>query len=134
MSHVGVSCLYVTLLGLLHLSAAFDTFDQNILMDRLRTAFGIRGFVLSWFNSFISVRTQTVIFNGTETSRSVPDCGVTQGSVLGHVLFLLYTADVTNIAQRHRQTTHSFIVILKLCHVLHQYLVRRHSLRKKISG
>ena len=66
----------VTLLGLLDLSAAFDTVDHAILIDRLRTAFGIRGSVLSQINSFISVRTQTVIFNGTKSTRSVLDCDV----------------------------------------------------------
>ena len=119
----------VTLLRLLDLSAAFDTVDHTILINRLRTAFGIRGSVLSWINSFISVRTQTVIFNGTESTRSVLDCGVPQGSVLGPVLLLLYTADVTNIVSVmvsmhiRMQTTRSFIIALKLCHALHQYLV-----------
>ena len=38
----------VTLLCLLDLSAAFNTVDHDILIDRLQTAFGIRGTVLSW--------------------------------------------------------------------------------------
>ena len=83
----------VTLLGLLDLSAAFDTVDHKILIDRLRTAFGICGSVLSWINSFISVQTHTVIFNGIPSTQSVLDCGVPQGSVLGPMLFLIYTAD-----------------------------------------
>jgi len=50
----------VTLLGLLDMSAAFDTVDHSILIDRLNTSFGIRGAVLSWIQSFITGRTQAV--------------------------------------------------------------------------
>ena len=42
-----------TLLELLDLSPAFDVSDHNILVDRLRTTFGIRGSVLYCIESFI---------------------------------------------------------------------------------
>ena len=47
-----------TLLCLLHLSAAFDTVDHDILIDRLQTAFGIRGTVLTWMSSLLKDITQ----------------------------------------------------------------------------
>ena len=50
----------VTLLGLFDMSAAFDTVDHNILIDRLNTSFGIRGAVLSWIQSFTTGRSQAV--------------------------------------------------------------------------
>ena len=107
----------MTLLGLLDLSAAFDTVDHNILIDRLHTAFEIRRSVLSWINTFSCLRTQTDIFSSTQSTRSVLDCGVPQGSVLVPVLFLLYTADVTNIAQRHDIGAHSYTDDTQLyCH------------------
>ena len=43
----------VTLVGLLDLSTAFDAVDHDILLDRLRVAFGIQGMVLSWIASFV---------------------------------------------------------------------------------
>ena len=48
----------VTLLSLLDLSAAFDTLDHDILIDRLYRAFGFRDDVLSWITSFVTGRTQ----------------------------------------------------------------------------
>ena len=48
--------------GFLDLSAAFDTVDHNILLDRLYESFGIRGQVLDWIHSFVSGRVQSVNF------------------------------------------------------------------------
>src|SRR3989441_6086033 len=54
----------VTLLGLLDLSAAFDTVDHEILLRRLKITFGIDDSALSWITSFLSDRTQQVDFRG----------------------------------------------------------------------
>ena len=106
----------VTHLGLLDLSAAFDTVEHDILIDHLQAAFGIRGIVLRWIDTFIRMRTQTVSFNGMQSTRSSPDCGVPQGSVLGPILIILYT-DVTSIAQRHSLGVHSYADDTQLyCH------------------
>ena len=98
----------VTLFALLDLSAAFDTVDHHILLDRLQSAFGIRGSVIDWIQSFITNRSQTVSFAGDVSTESVVTCGVPQGTVLGPILFLLYTADVTNIALHCGLNVHSY--------------------------
>ena len=53
----------VTLLGLLDLSATFDTVNHDILLVRLETSFGIGGSVLAWLKSFLSDRQQAVSLN-----------------------------------------------------------------------
>jgi hypothetical protein len=98
----------VTLLGLLDLSAAFDTVDHDILIRRLHTSFGLDGTALQWITSFLVDRTQAVKFLGVTSSYLPLQSGVPQGSVLGPLLFLLYTADVAQIAHRHGVSVHSY--------------------------
>ena len=88
----------VSLVGLLDLSAAFDTVDHDILLHRLQSSFGIGGVILHWIRSFLTDRTQAVVFCGERSSVCRLNCGVPQGSVLGPLLFILYTADVICIA------------------------------------
>jgi len=61
-------CRQVTLLGLLDLSAAFDTVDHDIPLVRLETLFGIGGSVLAWLKSFLSDRQQAVSLNGVTSA------------------------------------------------------------------
>jgi len=41
-------CQKVTLLALLDMSAAFDTMDHSILLQRLRVSYGVTGLALQW--------------------------------------------------------------------------------------
>ena len=50
----------LAVLTLLDLSAAFDTVDHATLLHRLDASYGLRGVVLSWFNSYLDDRTQFV--------------------------------------------------------------------------
>ena len=56
----------VTLLVLLDLSAAFDTVDHEIMLEILKSSFGVNGSALGWIKSFLSDRKQFV--SGTTTS------------------------------------------------------------------
>jgi len=98
----------VSLLCMLDLSAAFDTVDHDILIERLQQSFGVQGLVLSWIESFLCDRSQAVSIAGELSSRSFLSCGVPQGSVLGPVLFLVYCADVISIARRCGLGIHSY--------------------------
>jgi len=89
----------------LDLSAAFDTIDHVTLINRLRTSFGITNSVLSWLQSYLSNRTQSVRIGHHSSTPTRCTTGVPQGSVLGPLLFATYTSPIATI-------THSFLV----CH------------------
>ena len=59
----------VTALTLLDLSAAFDTIDHTILLDRLNVHYGISELALGWFKSYLSRRTHLV-----KVGNTVPSC------------------------------------------------------------
>ena len=96
------------ILVLLDLSAAFDTVGHDILLSRLEERFGVSGNVLLWFKSYLSSRSQYVNINGTCSSTYDLKYGVPQGSVLGPVLYLLYTAPVADIIKRYDLDYHIY--------------------------
>jgi len=98
----------VSALCLLDLTAAFDTVDHELLLLRLERQFGLRGTVLQWFKSYLLDRSFQVLQGGLMSSIVHILCSVPQGSVLGPKLFILYTADMEDIANKHQVTIHSF--------------------------
>ena len=95
-------------LALLDLSAAFDTVDHNLLVRRLHESFGISGSALSWFQSYLSHRKQMVRIGSATSAPCDLSFGVPQGSVLGPVLFTLYTCPVPEIIIGHSLTPHMY--------------------------
>ena len=98
----------VSILTLLDLSAAFDTIDHPILLERLSTTFGLSDTVLSWFESYLSDRCQSVVVNQIYSKCMPLVYGVPQGSVLGPILYTLYTQPLGQIIRSHQMRYHMY--------------------------
>ena len=97
----------------LDLTAAFDTINHQLLLNCLKYHFGFQGMVLQWLQSYLTGHTQKIILeNAGKTSESTPKplkLGVPQGSVLGPILFTLYTSPLGDLCNAHGIHFHCYI-------------------------
>ena len=78
------------------INAAFDRVNHQGILYKLCSV-GIGGFVLSILTQFLSDRSQNVIVDGCRSKLVNIVSGVLQGSVLGPLLFLLYTSELFSV-------------------------------------
>ena len=88
------------LLVLLDLSAAFDTVSHAELISTLQRL-GITGRALQWFTSYLTDREQYTQIGLSKSSSEPMRCGVPQGSVLGPILFTIYTTSLGSLFRSH---------------------------------
>jgi Reverse transcriptase (RNA-dependent DNA polymerase) len=82
--------------------------DLDILLKRLTVTFGITGAALQWIRSYLLHRHQHVRCGLDRSSEMTLLYGVPQGSVLGPLLFILYTADLYSIITEHGFCPHLY--------------------------
>jgi len=71
------------------------------MMLKLERQFGLRGVVLDWFRSYLCGRTYRVTHAGRTSCTVLVICSVPRGSVLGPRMFILYAADLEDVAAKH---------------------------------
>ena len=82
--------------------------DHATLLSRLEISYGIGGTVLNWFKSYLHGRQQFVHCMKSKSTLSAIPFGVPQGSVLGPILFLPYTADLLRLVQNKGLIPHLY--------------------------
>ena len=88
----------------LDLTKAFDTLDHNILLHKLKY-YGIEGPALRLFESYLNERQQDVDLDGTTSNNNRILTGVSHGSILGPLLFIIYINDIAQ-SSKHSQFHH----------------------------
>ena len=93
---------------LLDLSAAFDTINHKLLLKKLKDLYCITGNVFKWLESYLSDRSFKVVINKSSSPSCWLEIGVPQGSILGPLLFIMYTKDLENIVTKYGFSIHLY--------------------------
>jgi len=98
----------LSVLVLLDLSAAFDTVDHNILLDRLENWVGLSGMVLKWFRSYLEGKGYYMSIGDHKSEWTSMTCGDPQGSILAPLLSHLYMLTQSQIMRKNQTAYHSY--------------------------
>ena len=84
---------------LIDMSAAFDTVNIDILLEKLKL-YNFGDEATAFMESYLRNRKQLVSIGGSNSKLRDLDCGVPQGSILGPVLYTLYTNDFPEVVHK----------------------------------
>ena len=87
---------------------AFDKIDHSLLYDCLLDWFGIDGTVMLWIKSYLSTRKQNIKIGDSFSEAVILSFRVLQGSVLGLLLFIIYTSPLKTVTSKFNVTHHLY--------------------------
>ena len=82
-------------IAILDFSKAFDTVPHDRLLHKLNN-YDIRGPLHAWLTTFLTKRKMCVALEGEFSNEATIESGVSQGTVLGPILFLCHINDLSN--------------------------------------
>ena len=104
--HINFGTIHTLIQYIIHyidLKKAFDTVNHSILLRKLY-AYGIRGSMHVWLESYLTNRMQYTHLKNKQTKKRLI-CSIPQGSILGPLLFNIYVNDL------HRAINESCCII-----------------------
>ena len=88
------------------LSAAFDTLDVSILIQKMEL-FGFTEMTRNWFQAFLTGRSQRVKIGSKVSISKNLKSGVPQGGILSPLLYILYVADLEEWLVHSKASTYA---------------------------
>ena len=89
-------------------SSEFDTIEHSILVHHFHTDLGFTDAFLQWSSYFLTYRTQYISLSNHCSAFPPVHTRVPQGSVLGPILFTMYTKPLSAITDLPSIIRHSF--------------------------